>query len=139
MRTQEHLRITGEWARGYPNDLPDAEWARLEPLIPPARPGGRPRKTDMRAAMNVPTTASPAGGRDSLSPRFSALLRSLRDAEAAHACHLALSMRGRFQSASRDSWTAFRRNRTVQASLLQSRAPCDGLPRPARDRTAVLR
>src|SRR5262249_44674697 len=27
--------------------------ARLEPLIPPARPGGRPRKTDMRAAMNA--------------------------------------------------------------------------------------
>jgi putative transposase len=25
----------------------------LEPLIPSARPGGRPRKTDMRAAMNA--------------------------------------------------------------------------------------
>jgi transposase len=31
----------------------DAEWARLEPLIPKASPGGRPRKTDMRAAMNA--------------------------------------------------------------------------------------
>jgi putative transposase len=30
-----------------------AEWARLEPLIPKASPGGRPRKTDMRAAMNA--------------------------------------------------------------------------------------
>ena len=42
-------------ARGqrYPSDLQDAEWARLEPLIPPARPGGRPRKTDMRAAVNA--------------------------------------------------------------------------------------
>jgi putative transposase len=29
------------------------EWARLPPLIPPAPPGGRPRKTDMRAAMNA--------------------------------------------------------------------------------------
>ena len=28
-------------------------WARLEPLIPKASPGGRPRKTDMRAAMNA--------------------------------------------------------------------------------------
>ena len=28
-------------------------WARLEPTILPARPGGRPRKTDMRAAMNA--------------------------------------------------------------------------------------
>jgi transposase len=27
--------------------------ARLEPLIPEASPGGRPRKTDMRAAMNA--------------------------------------------------------------------------------------
>ena len=31
----------------------DVEWARLKPLIPPARPGGRPRKIDMRAAMNA--------------------------------------------------------------------------------------
>jgi transposase len=37
---------------GYPSDLRD-EWARMEPMIPPARPGGRPRKTDMRAAMNA--------------------------------------------------------------------------------------
>jgi transposase len=36
----------------YPSDLRD-EWARMEPMIPPARPGGRPRKTDMRAAMNT--------------------------------------------------------------------------------------
>ena len=31
----------------------DAEWARLEPMIAPAQPGGRPRKTEMRAAMNT--------------------------------------------------------------------------------------
>jgi putative transposase len=37
----------------YGSDLTDAEWARLEPLIPAATPGGRPRKTDMRAAMNA--------------------------------------------------------------------------------------
>ena len=36
----------------FPSDLRDAEWARLAPLIPEASPGGRPRKTDMRAAMN---------------------------------------------------------------------------------------
>jgi putative transposase len=33
--------------------LTDEQWAHLEPLIPPADPGGRPRKTDMRAAMNA--------------------------------------------------------------------------------------
>ena len=38
---------------GYPSDLRDAGWARLAPLIPEASPGGRPRKTDMRAAMNA--------------------------------------------------------------------------------------
>jgi hypothetical protein len=32
----------------YPSDLKDAEWARLQPLILEASPGGRPRKTDMR-------------------------------------------------------------------------------------------
>jgi transposase len=38
---------------GYPSDLREGEWARPEPLIPGAKPGGRPRKTDMRAAMNA--------------------------------------------------------------------------------------
>lgn len=38
---------------GFPSDLSDAEWERLAPIIPSASPGGRPRKTDMRAAMNA--------------------------------------------------------------------------------------
>jgi transposase len=53
MWTEEHRRIYRREGDGYPSDLQDAEWARLEPLIPSARPGGRPRKTDMRAAMNA--------------------------------------------------------------------------------------
>ena len=36
-----------------PSDLTDAEWERLGPRIPAAKPGGRPRKTDMRSAMNA--------------------------------------------------------------------------------------
>lgn len=44
---------TGARATGYPSDLRDAEWTRLEPMIPPARPGGRPPNTHMRAAMNA--------------------------------------------------------------------------------------
>ena len=36
-----------------PSDLSHAEWDRLAPLIPPAKPGGRPRQTDMRLAMNA--------------------------------------------------------------------------------------
>jgi transposase len=39
--------------RSYPSDLTDAQWAILEPLIPPARSGGRPRKVDMREIVNA--------------------------------------------------------------------------------------
>jgi putative transposase len=37
----------------YPSDLTDEQWALLEPLVPAARPGGRPRKTDMRAVLDA--------------------------------------------------------------------------------------
>jgi len=33
-------------------DLSDAEWGMLDPLIPPPKPGGRPRTTDMRGVCN---------------------------------------------------------------------------------------
>ena len=36
----------------YPSDLNDAEWQIIKPLIPPAKPGGRPRRTDMREVLN---------------------------------------------------------------------------------------
>jgi putative transposase len=32
----------------YPSDITDAQWALIEPHIPPVHPGGRPRKTDVR-------------------------------------------------------------------------------------------
>src|SRR3954454_21536486 len=38
---------------GFPSDLTDAEWARLGPLIPPAKASGRPGTTDMRAAIHA--------------------------------------------------------------------------------------
>src|SRR6266853_3045514 len=53
MWTEEDRRIYRREGNGYPSDLRDAEWARLKPLIPEALPGGRPRKTDMQAAMNA--------------------------------------------------------------------------------------
>jgi transposase len=53
MWTKEHRTIYRQSGEGLPSDLTDAQWALLEPLIPPADPGGRPRKTDMRAAMNA--------------------------------------------------------------------------------------
>jgi putative transposase len=53
MWTVEHRRKYRREGISSPSDLTDAEWERLEPLIPEAKPGGRPRKTDMRAAMNA--------------------------------------------------------------------------------------
>lgn len=37
----------------YPTDLSDAQWKLLEPWIPPAKPGGRPRSVDMREILNA--------------------------------------------------------------------------------------
>ena len=36
----------------YPSDLSDTQWKILEPLIPPPKPGGRKRTTDMREVLN---------------------------------------------------------------------------------------
>jgi putative transposase len=37
----------------YLTDLTDEQWAILQPLIPLAKPGGRPREVDMRAVINT--------------------------------------------------------------------------------------
>jgi len=34
--------------RAYDTDLSDGQWAMIEPMIPPAEPGGRPRKAATR-------------------------------------------------------------------------------------------
>src|ERR1700676_1791794 len=53
MWTEEQRVIYRRDEARYPSNLTDAEWELLKPLIPDASPGGRPRKTDMRAAMNA--------------------------------------------------------------------------------------
>jgi len=53
MWTKEQRAIYRRDKDRYPSNLTDAEWKKLKPLIPEALPGGRPRKTDMRAAMNA--------------------------------------------------------------------------------------
>ena len=53
MWTDEHRAAHEQVGAGFPSDLTDLEWERLEPLIPAAKPGGRPRETDMRQAMNA--------------------------------------------------------------------------------------
>jgi putative transposase len=37
----------------YQTDLTDVQWAILEPLIPPAKPGGRPREVNRREVFNT--------------------------------------------------------------------------------------
>jgi putative transposase len=37
----------------YPSDLTDEQWQVLRPLIPPAKPGGRPRQVDLREVLNT--------------------------------------------------------------------------------------
>ncbi len=39
--------------RLYPTDLTDAQWAVVAPLIPPPKPGGRPRRVEMRCVLNA--------------------------------------------------------------------------------------
>jgi transposase len=38
--------------KSYPSDLKDQEWERIEPLIPPAKTGGRKRSVAMREVLN---------------------------------------------------------------------------------------
>ncbi len=37
----------------YPSDLTDAQWRLLAPLVPPPKPGGRPRSVDMREVVDA--------------------------------------------------------------------------------------
>src|SRR5947209_10357917 len=37
----------------YPSDLTDQQWEAIRPLIPPVKPGGRPRTVDMREVLNT--------------------------------------------------------------------------------------
>ena len=49
--TQNRKRYDRSQLR-YPSDLTGDEWARVEPLIPPARRGGNKRHIDVREVMN---------------------------------------------------------------------------------------
>ena len=37
----------------YPTDLSDAQWEMAGPLLPAAKPGGRPRSVDLREILNA--------------------------------------------------------------------------------------
>ena len=48
----EHRQTAARRGLRYPSDLTDAEWALIEPMIPPARRGGRPRDVNVREVLN---------------------------------------------------------------------------------------
>ena len=37
----------------YPSDLTDEQWEVIRPLLPSAKPGGRPRSVDLREVVNT--------------------------------------------------------------------------------------
>ncbi len=37
----------------YPSDLTERQWHLLAPLLPPPKPGGRPRSVDLREVINA--------------------------------------------------------------------------------------
>jgi putative transposase len=45
--------MTTQARKPYFSDLTDSQWAILEPLIPPQKPGGRPRIINMREVINT--------------------------------------------------------------------------------------
>lgn len=48
------MRLTREVApRSYPTDLTDEQWNRLREMLPPPKPGGRPRAVDLRQVVNA--------------------------------------------------------------------------------------
>src|SRR3954453_16989943 len=52
MWTTEQRQAHARAGLRYPSDLTDAEWALVEPFIPPARRGGRRRTGDVREVLN---------------------------------------------------------------------------------------
>ncbi|MFC7453372.1 transposase, partial [Insolitispirillum peregrinum] len=52
MWTEENRRVYERRGLRYPSDLTDEEWALVEPLIPPAKRGGRRRTVNIREVLN---------------------------------------------------------------------------------------
>jgi transposase len=49
----EHRRAADRRGLRYDSDLTDGEWALVEPLIRPAKRGGRPRTVNVREVLNA--------------------------------------------------------------------------------------
>lgn len=53
MWTAEHRRTAVRTGLRYPSDLTDGEWVLIEPMIPPAKRGGRRREVNVREVLNA--------------------------------------------------------------------------------------
>src|ERR671926_1721991 len=54
--TRSASRLRYAWSMNnqrYPTDLTDRQWDCISPLVPSAKPGGRPRTLDMREVINA--------------------------------------------------------------------------------------
>ena len=49
----EHRWVAARKGLRYPSDLTDGEWALIEPMIPPAKRGGRRREVNVREVLNA--------------------------------------------------------------------------------------
>jgi transposase len=53
MWKSQHRQAANRHGQRYPSGLTDAEWALIEPMIPPARRGGRPRDVNVREVLSA--------------------------------------------------------------------------------------
>jgi transposase len=60
--------MTTPTRKPYLPDLTDDQWQILQPLIPPAKPGGRPRAVDMREIINTILSLNRPGGQWDMLP-----------------------------------------------------------------------
>lgn len=51
--TTEHRRAADRHGLRYPSDMTDAEWALVQPMIRPAKRGGRSRTVNLREVLNA--------------------------------------------------------------------------------------
>lgn len=48
-----HIRLGMSYCSPYPSSLTDSDWTLLAPLLPTAKPGGRPRRVNLRAIVDA--------------------------------------------------------------------------------------
>lgn len=58
---KQQKSVSGQARKSYPTDLTDAQWQLIKPLIPPAKPGGRPRTLASREIVNAVIYALKSG------------------------------------------------------------------------------